>query len=250
VHQVQLTAEGCSDPGPRPENQDTYFIDPDLGLFVVADGMGGHNAGDVASRVAVDAVVEFIRSTSDARDITWPFPLDPARSMAANRTMVAMRMANQRVQAHASRNTRCSGMATTLVMLLIEDGRVVIGHAGDSRAYRLRDGSIRQMTHDHTWLNAMVAAGVADGAIDHPMRHVLTNGIGMRAEFQPSIGEDALTRGERWLICSDGVHNHLTPADLEIALAGGTTGAADRVVRLALVAATTDNATAVVVCVQ
>ncbi len=107
-------------------------------------------------------------------------------------------------------------MGTTIVAVLVDGDRIIVGHVGDSRAYCLRAGQLRQMTEDDTWLNVMLGAGAAASASDHPMRHVLTSGIGMRVDVEPSLIEEDLHSGEQWLICTDGVHGTLderaTPA--------------------------------------
>lgn len=248
---MQLSAAARSEAGPRPTNQDAHFVDLDLGLLVVADGMGGHNAGEIASRLAVDAVVEFIRATHEGRDLTWPFPFDPARSTAVNRIHVALRIANRNVFEQSSRIPEQAGMGTTIVAALVNDTRIVVGHVGDSRAYRIRDGQLLQMTEDDTWLNAMLGAGMAANAHDHPMRHVLTSGIGMRSDVEPSIIEEALTAGERWLICTDGVHGSVDTAALQRALTAPTAvDSANAAVESALDAGGSDNATAIVLCVR
>ena len=138
-------------------------------------------------------------------------------------------------------------MGTTIVATLIEGTGIVLGHVGDSRAYVLRDGQLRQMTADHTLLNAL--GGSAN--LDHAMRHVLTNGIGMDPDLAPVLAEEALVAGERWLLCTDGVHGYLELADLQAAL-GATSAqdAADDTVRRALQAGTADNVTAVVLNVD
>jgi protein phosphatase len=246
-----LQAGGYSQIGPRPSNQDAYFVSDDLGLFLVADGMGGHNAGEVASRMAVNAIVEFIKETHDSGEMTWPFGFDPKRSMLANRLMVALRIANSRVHQAGMRELECSGMGTTIVAALTERDRIVIAHVGDSRAYRLRDGQLLQMTEDDTWLSALMAAGATSGATSHPMRHVLTNGIGMRAELTLSLTEEPMLMGDRWLVCSDGVHSFLTPRALaQLIELPSADLAAERCVESALAAGSTDNATAVVVRVD
>jgi protein phosphatase len=245
---MQLMAAARSEAGPRPTNQDAHFVDLDLGLFVVADGMGGHNAGEVASRLAVDAVVEFIRSTHQGRDLTWPFPFDPTRSTAANRIAVALRIANRNVFEQSTRIPEQAGMGTTIVAALVDGSRIVVGHVGDSRAYRARGGQLSQMTEDDTWLNAMLGAGMAANALDHPMRHVLTSGIGMRGDLEPSVIEEQLAPGDQWLMCTDGVHGSLDTDSLGRALAAPTpVEGADGVVESALAAGSSDNATAIVV---
>jgi serine/threonine protein phosphatase PrpC len=217
-------------------------------LFLVADGMGGHKAGEVASRMAVDAVVNFIRETHDGGEQTWPFAFDPKRSMLANRLAVALRIANCRVHQAGSGNLNLEGMGTTIVAALAEGERIVIAHVGDSRAYRLRDGQLLQMTEDDTWLTVLQRAGATSGATSHPMRHVLTNGIGMRADLTLSLAEEPLLGGDRWLISSDGVHSFLTGRALSqlVSLPCAET-AAQRCVKSAIAAGSSDNATAVVV---
>lgn len=224
-------------------NQDALFVDVDLGLVVVADGMGGHKGGEVASTMAVNAVVEFIRVTYNGREITWPFPFNPQRSRAFNRLDAALQLANRTVFDAGERTRAHAGMGTTIVAVLVEQGHLVLGHVGDSRAYVLRGAELRQMTDDHTLLNALGR----QAGLDPTMRHVLTSGIGMGADLAPSLAEDALVAGERWLLCTDGVHGYLDAASLRGAL-GATSAqeAADETVRRALAAGTADNATAVV----
>jgi protein phosphatase len=228
-------------------NQDALSIEVELGLLVVADGMGGHNAGEVASQMAVDAVVDFIRATRDGREITWPFPFDPNRSRAVNRMDAALRLANRVVHDAGERTRAHAGMGTTIVATLVDGDRMVLGHVGDSRAYLWRDGRLQQMTADHTLLNALGGHARAD----HSMRHVLTNGIGMGADLAPSLAEETLVPGERWLLCTDGVHGYLDRAGLQAAMgAPSVQEAAANTVRRALEAGTADNATAVVLIVE
>jgi protein phosphatase len=225
------------------------LVDLDLGLLVVADGMGGHNAGEVASRMAVDAVADFIRATQHGTEITWPYPLNPRQSVAANRVEVALRIANQRVHDAGERDPNWAGMGTTIVTVLVDGDHIVIGHVGDSRAYVWRQGQLQQVTEDHTWLNA-----IDDGLEDlsnHPLRHVLTNGIGMGPDLTPSVSEAPIEAGDRWLICTDGVHGYLDRETLERIVTGTSAdAAAQEAVRRALGAGTTDNATAVVLNVD
>jgi serine/threonine protein phosphatase PrpC len=224
-------------------------VDLDLGLIVVADGMGGHNAGEVASRMAIDAVVDFVRATHKGGEITWPYPMNPAHSLSVNRIEMALRVANQRVHHAGEQNPDRAGMGTTIVAVLVDGDRVTVGHVGDSRAYVLRDGELRQITQDHTWLNA-----INDGHEElhnHPLRHVLTNGIGMGADLSPSVTEEPLAAGERWLLCTDGVHGALNRDALRRVMAAASPeAAATEAVRCALAAGTTDNATAVVLNVD
>jgi PPM family protein phosphatase len=212
--------------------------------------MGGHRAGEVASRIAVEAVVEFISETHKGGELTWPFAADPDQSMTANRLAVALRLANKRVHEAGRREPQYAGMGTTVVAALVDTDRIVVAHVGDSRAYRLRHARLQQVTEDDTWLNVMIAAGAARPT-DHPMRHALTRGIGMRPELSPTLGEVQLMRGEHWLMCTDGVHGFVDARVLGRALElPSAEAAASQIVRSALNAGTSDNATAVVLYVS
>jgi protein phosphatase len=147
------------------------------------------------------------------------------------------------------RDPEHAGMGTTIVVALVDGDHITIGHVGDSRAYVLRDGSLRQMTQDHTWLNAI--SNGREEMRNHPLRHVLTNGIGMGTDLSPTVLEERLAAGERWLICTDGVHGFVDRDALQRVISGSTaSGAAEQVVQRALDAGTTDNATAVVLNVD
>jgi PPM family protein phosphatase len=245
---LQVQFAGRSERGPRSLNQDTFFGDSALGLFVVADGMGGHNAGEVASKLAVETVVQFVNETVSTRQTTWPFSLDPKLSMAANRLSMAMRLANQRVYQAGHSQIELAGMGTTLVAALVANDRVVIAHVGDSRAYRFRDGHLAQMTRDHTWVAAMLVAEPNARTEDHPMRHVLTSGIGMREDVTPVVSEHPIETGDSWVLCSDGVHGYISSLALSEALTlDSADAAAEDAVHAALDAGGSDNATAVVV---
>jgi serine/threonine protein phosphatase PrpC len=144
-------------------------------------------------------------------------------------------------------DTHLANMGTTLVAALVDGERVVIAHVGDSRAYRFRDGRLEPMTRDHTWVAAMLAAEPNARADDHPMRHVLTSGIGMREDVNPSVTEQHVAAGESWLLCSDGVHGYVDKVELARALSLSSPElVAGAVVRAALDSGGSDNATAVV----
>jgi protein phosphatase len=251
---MRLTAGGRTDSGPRPLNQDWLHWDLELGLFIVADGMGGHNAGEVASHLAVETVTAFIEQSQDARDLTWPFGLDPQRSIEANRLSTAVRLANRRVHRESMAHAAFSGMGTTLVAILVNEDRAVLASVGDSRIYRWRDAGISLLTRDDTWLAALLAAGseYESPVASHPMRHVLTSVVGVNDELTPTLREETLISGDRFLLCSDGVHGYADEPMLSEQL--GLTGAPDRaalgIVETALAHGTTDNVTALVVSVE
>lgn len=248
---MRVSAGGASEIGPRPANEDVFHIDLSIGLLVVADGMGGHRAGEVAARQTVEVMSSFLRETHDSGDLTWPYPFDPTQSTSVNRLRMAIRVANREVHDAGKRNPRWSGMGSTVVAGLIDGDHLVVAHAGDSRAYRRRDGRMEQMTRDDTWLNVMLAAGSGAAAAAHPMRHALTRGVGMRPDLLPTLIEVSLMRHEHWLLTSDGVHGALDPAALHRAMeAPSARDAAADIVRAALAAETTDNVTAIVLFVE
>jgi protein phosphatase len=242
-----LLHAGRSERGPRSLNQDFYVVDPALGLFAVADGMGGHKAGEVASELAITTLKAFITSTAGGEPHAGPFEYDPGRSTAANRVAAGMRLANRKVYDAGRRDPQLAGMGTTIVAALVDGDRIVIGHVGDSRAYLLRGGRFSAMTRDHTWVAAMLAAEPNARTEDHPMRHVLTSGIGMREDVTPAVTEQAIEAGDCWLLCSDGVHGYTRDDLLASALRlDSPEAAAERAVRAALDSGGSDNATAIV----
>ncbi len=170
-----------SDPGlRRSSNEDCYCTRGDIGLYLVADGMGGHVAGEVASRVAVDAIQAFIEETAGAdKNRTWPFPFDPTISLDANRIKAAFRMANRRLASTITESEDLRGMATTASALLAGTESACVAHVGDSRVYVLRDGELSQITHDHSWVEEQVRAGTMSptAARQHPWRNVVTRAL-------------------------------------------------------------------------
>lgn len=248
-------AAACTNSGPvRKNNEDGFLSEPELGLFAVADGMGGHNAGEVASRLALEALVGFIRRSDEDTDFSWPCGIDPALSYQANRLRTAISLANRRVFRAAAGHEDFTGMGSTLVSLFFDGTTVAIGHMGDSRAYRLRGGAIEQLTVDDTWAMAMLASDpTADPATiaTHPMRHVLTNVLGTQEHAEIHLAEQPAVAGDRFVLCSDGLHGVLEEQD--IARLVGNAGpaelqrAADALVTEAIARGTRDNVTAVVV---
>ncbi len=204
-----------SDPGlRRSSNEDSCCSRPDTGLFVVADGMGGHVAGEVASRIAVEAIEAFIEETAGAdKNRTWPFPFEPSLSLDANRLKAAFRLANRRIASaiHDSHDLR--GMATTASAILLgADGRACVGHVGDSRVYVLDASGLRQITHDHSWVEEQVRAGTlsASAARQHPWRNVVTRALSGGDDPEVDVTEVTPVPGERYLLCSDGLFTVVT----------------------------------------
>ncbi len=247
-----LRAHGASHPGRvRRINEDAWLSAPALGLFVVADGMGGHNAGEVASRLTVDTIHAFALRTQEPGDVTWPFGYDGSGSYDANRLRTAVKLANQRVVAASQSRDDYTGMGTTVVAALVRGTTLTFASAGDSRLYSFIDGTLTQLTRDDSWVAVVASqAGLDEAAIArHPMRHVLTNAIGASSDTEPKIGEHALRERERLLLCSDGLHGMASDeAIAEILRAQPDLAAAvDQLIARALDGGGRDNITAVLV---
>ena len=193
---------------------------PELGLFAVADGMGGHAAGDRASRLAVEVVEKEIRAARlDQRPVVvGALDEEPSRSLAA-----AARAASERIHAEAQADPSAEGMGTTLTAILVDRGRVHLAHVGDSRCYLYRDSRLEQLTIDHSWTEEQVRAGFMsrEDAEHSSLRHVVTRSVG----FDPQVQVDSLTMpalmGDCFLLCSDGLSNYLGGEPLRDFLARG-----------------------------
>jgi len=206
---MQLSWAVRTDPGlRRSSNEDSYCTRPDLGLFVVADGMGGHAAGEVASRVAVDTIQTFITETAGAdKNRTWPFPFEPAISLEGNRLKAAFRLANRQIANAMADSADLRGMATTASAVLAGPHSACIAHVGDSRVYAMRKGELHQVTDDHSWVEEQVRAGTmsSSAARQHPWRNVVTRALSGGTDPEIDTVELKPDTGERLLLCSDGL---------------------------------------------
>ena len=250
---VKLRFAGATDPGRvRPRNEDRFVADGEHRLFVVVDGMGGHTGGDIASVTIAEAVTDFIRETAVDSDDTWPDSLDANLSALANRLQIAIRRANRTLAARARTNAALDGSGATLAAALFGDHEVAIAHVGDCRAYLLRNGSLSQITRDHSIVAEQIALGLIDAqtARTHPLRHVVTRAVSGQAGMAVDTLELKIQAGDRLLLCSDGIHGVLT--DKEIAdIVGNREKPLDEVCRVAIERVNSrggpDNCTAVVV---
>ena len=225
----------------RTSNEDSYSTRPDVGLFVVADGMGGHVAGEVASRVAVEAIEAFIQETAGAdKNRTWPFPFDPTVSLEANRLRAAFRLANRKIASAIADSQDLRGMATTASAVLLGPQGASVAHVGDSRVYVLRSGKLDQLTHDHSWVEEQVRAGTLTptAARQHPWRNVVTRALSGGEDPEVDVTEVVPRPGERYLLCSDGLFTVLS--DARIAELLGDMKASLDAIAGALVAAAND----------
>jgi protein phosphatase len=203
----------------RTSNEDSYCTRPDLGLFVVADGMGGHVAGEVASRIVVDAIEAFVGETVSADlQSTWPHAFDLGLGVDGNRLKGAFHLANQKLAREVAGSQDLRGMATTAsALLLAPDDSAVLAHVGDSRIYLLRGGSIERMTQDHSWVEEQVRAGLlsATEARQHPWRNVVTRALSGGDDPEVDIRSVTLRAADRVLLCSDGLSSVVPDAQIE-----------------------------------
>jgi len=216
---MHILSAASTDPGLRREsNEDSFSLRPALGLFVVADGMGGHAAGEVASHIAADAIEGFVEHTAgQGAEANWPFGYVAALGVDGNRLTSAFRLANRQIQQRSADDAELHGMATTAVALLVAqppDGAIeaqiipaLVAHVGDSRAYSWRDGHLQQITRDHSWVEEQIAAGsmTEEDARKHPWRNLVTRALAGAEDPDVDLTPVALEPGDRILLCSDGL---------------------------------------------
>ncbi|HUF18763.1 MAG TPA: Stp1/IreP family PP2C-type Ser/Thr phosphatase [Thermoanaerobaculia bacterium] len=213
---MHVESFGITDVGrQRQHNEDAYLVDDKINLYLVADGMGGHAAGEVASRLAAETISEFIVHTVED-DGTWPHAYDENFSRNTNRLLSALIIANTRVIEAMKRDARLRGMGTTVVAGLFDDTRASIAHVGDSRAYLIRDNQMSRVTSDHSWVFEQVRAGMLTEAEaeKHPLRNVITRALGGANTVAPEAAEIDLRKGDHFLFCSDGLTGMVSEDDI------------------------------------
>ncbi len=235
----------------RSSNEDHHAARPDLGLFVVADGMGGHVAGEVASRLAVEEIEAFVAETVEVRtDDTWPLPFDPSVSRDGNRLKGAFRIANRKIADEMAASENLRGMATTASAVLISGGRAAVAHVGDSRVYLLRDNELSRLTRDHSWVEEQVRKGAltATAARHHPWRNVVTRALSGGEDADHDVTEFALGESDRLLLSSDGLFSVVVDDRISELLGqpGALQAICDGLVDAANAAGGPDNVTALV----
>lgn len=246
---------GLSDIGKaRTRNEDSLYLLPELGVAVVADGMGGHPGGDIASRIAAEAAAQVLATAhTHAAAEDAPIPLREAMT----RSIIA---AHERVRSHGLEEPELNGMGTTLTALVvdIDSATYVLGHVGDSRAYLYRDGKLTQLTRDDTWVQERLDADqlTPEQARNHPFGHLLTQCVGLEEPPIPHITDGPVAEGDTYLLCTDGLVGMLDDGDLERILSeqargNGFAGGAEAGVQALLDAANAaggyDNITAAIV---
>lgn len=243
-----LRAFGVTDKGRiRPTNEDCFAVREDLGLCVIADGMGGHNAGEVASRLAVDTVVDSCQTPPDS----WAFGYDESLTRDGNLLRTAIHRANVTILETAITSDNYTGMGTTVVAARVVDGHLSVAHAGDSRLYLLAGGRLRQLTNDDSWMATVLATDPrADRTVlmNHPMRNALTNVVGAGTRTDVHVVEQPVSAGDVLLMTTDGVHGVMEENQLERLMTSGEDldAIAANVIAAALARGSRDNVTAIV----
>ncbi len=215
---MRAVAAGLSDVGlQREHNEDSFVVLNEYDLFVVADGMGGHRAGDVASKIATETISEFFRTTAN-EDVTWPFHFDTNLSEEENRLLTGIRVANRQIFERSTRSREYHGMGTTVVgaMFSPKKRRMYIGHVGDSRCYRVRKGQISQLTRDHSLINDYLLAmpDLTDEQKSELPKNVITRALGMQDQVVVDLQHDDPTGGDVYVLCSDGLSGMVSDDDI------------------------------------
>lgn len=206
---MSVISHGETDIGKRRKiNEDAIFAANNL--FLVCDGMGGHKAGEVASRLAVETVARFVERTEEDRELTWPFGFNPRLSYNANRLRTAIKLANRAVHRQATSREEYTGMGTTVAAVLISptEPRVTYANVGDSRVYLIRDRVMLQMSRDDSWANLGWSGGAAEDVTGTAaMKNILTKALGAREDVEFDVVDQALQEGDLVMLCSDGLTN-------------------------------------------
>ncbi len=235
----------------RTQNEDRFCADPHLGLYVVCDGMGGRNAGEVASELAVEVIHKHVLEAVLNGNLPMVGQYDPTFSPQTNRLASAIHLANQVIHREAQAQPAHAGMGTTVVSALIAGQVLSLAHVGDSRLYLIREGMIEPLTADHSVVGEQVRRELlTEAEADRsPYRHVLTRGVGVGATVEVELGEVPVMNGDLLVLCSDGLTIGVKPRDMlhAVRCEWNPQAIADRLVSMANAAGGEDNTTVVVV---
>lgn len=214
---MRVRFSGATDIGlKRDHNEDSVHLPTQTRLAIVADGMGGHASGEVASALAVDTMVDYYGRTADMQPLTWPYKVDRDLRGDINRMTTGVLLANLEVHERASRDPNCKGMGTTVVAIYFLDDTIIVGHVGDSRVYRCRDGKLTQVTEDHSLINDYIKMKrvTEEEAENWPHKNVIVRALGMKDSVQVDIVTEQPQVGDCYLLCSDGLSDMLTDAQM------------------------------------
>jgi protein phosphatase len=200
----------------RSHNEDNLAIFSEFGLYVVADGMGGHASGEVASKMAIDTLREFFSATADDPERTWPYKMDRSKGYEENRLITGIKLANLRIFEAAQRDPRQRGMGTTIVAIFAVVDGVYVAHVGDSRVYRVRDGKLDQLTEDHSLLNDYIKMKrlTPQEIANFPHKNVIVRALGMKDTVKVDTRFEVPRANDIVLLCSDGLSGPVSDPDI------------------------------------
>ena len=245
---MRVTSCGMTDVGvKRTNNEDNYLINEELQLFVVCDGMGGHVGGEFASAIAVNTVEEVI-SAMEFQPSSPSGPVDAA-DVLREKLRYAVRLAGKRIYEKALEEPEYKGMGTTCLALLVAAGNAYLAHVGDSRGYIVREGRIEQLTEDHSLVNEKIKAGLLtpEQAKTHKLKNIITRSLGYMEDVEVDLQVRALRRGDRYVLCSDGLSNLLDTTEIgDAVLEYGPQESVRRLIQIACDRGGDDNITTIV----
>lgn len=235
----------------REHNEDSLLLMPDYRVVAVADGMGGHRSGDVASQLAVTTLSDFF-SITVGHDGTWPFPADPNLTEEENYIVTGLRLANRRIFDRSLKRIADFGMGTTIVAAMFTKNadRITVGHVGDSRCYRIRDNEIIQLTRDHSLVSdaRQMAPWMTDEEIRQLPQNVITRALGIREDVLVDLVTDDAQLGDIYILCSDGLSGMVTDEQMHeiVSSTKSLEDACRELIERANLLGGTDNITAVI----
>jgi protein phosphatase len=238
----------------RLHNEDRFVADPPLGLYVVCDGMGGGNAGEIAGTLAVETIHAHLAEASRHADLPLIGPCNATMSAPANRLASAIRAANEVVHRESWSRPDYAGMGTTVIAALLREEVLAIGHVGDSRLYLVRNGTIQALTTDHSWVAEQMLKGLIteEEAERSPRRHIVTRALGVESSVDVELTEVPVQDGDVLLLCSDGLTRGVRPIDILHILSGSEnlSTMSNRLIALANEAGGDDNTTVIIVSLR
>jgi protein phosphatase len=196
-----------------------------MGYFAVVDGMGGHRHGKLAAELTLSTIQYYLQSSQGRPDVTWPFGYNMVLSLNSNRLATAIRLANRQVWRRAEQQPEYAGMGSTVAAVLVAGGEAAVANIGDSRVYLFRDGELKQLTADDTWLNAVIASGTLqpESLARHPMRNFLTQSVGSQTDVDVHTTDLPFESGDVLILSTDGLHAVIGDDAIRAMLtAGGT----------------------------
>ena len=252
VDAVKFEAAGRTHVGmKRSHNEDSLRLCRDEDLYIVADGMGGHASGEIASQLSVETLAEFFRATRSDGEITWPYKMDKEKVYDENRMSTGIKLSNRRIFESASRDARLKGMGTTLVATFFHGDKCYIGHVGDSRVYVHRRNKLVLLTEDHSLLNDYIKMKklTPEEIEPFPHKNVIVRALGMKETVQVDVSEQRIESGDVFLLCSDGLSGMITDEGMEQILneTPDLEACCDRLIEIGNQNGGTDNITVILV---